>query len=164
MEYDRSRGRSLPRPIEFTQGKVYRNPFLNFLKDFRKSHKNKLDAVEVTKRAAQLWRIMNEREKSPYINMAKQAPKRKRSTSYKKLAKKPRMTKGKDKKVNKTRQRKEKVIHHTCKHNKSCINKTAKKKSKKVLSNKDQMNVKAKKSTGLKVKAKKCICGRVITF
>lgn len=64
--------------VEIGTGKVYRNPFLNFLRDFRKSHKNKLDVVEITKRAAQLWRIMNERERSPYINMSRQAPKKRR--------------------------------------------------------------------------------------
>lgn len=55
--------------------KFFRNPFLNFLRDFRKSHKNRLDMVEITRRGAQLWRLMNTREKSPYINQTKKAPK-----------------------------------------------------------------------------------------
>lgn len=83
--------------IDLAGGKVHRNPFLNFLRDFRKSHKNKIDVVEITKRAAQLWRIMNERERSPYINMSRLAPKRKRNEKSKfsgQKGRKPRVKKG----------------------------------------------------------------------
>ncbi|KAJ8954266.1 hypothetical protein NQ314_007141 [Rhamnusium bicolor] len=55
-------------------GKVSRNPFINFLKDYRKSNKHALNVVELTKRGAQLWRGMNDKEKSPYISLSKQAP------------------------------------------------------------------------------------------
>lgn len=164
MEEDRFRGKSPFRDIDIVAGKVFRNPFLNFLKDFRKSHRNKLDAVEITKRAAQLWRIMNEREKSPYINMSKQAPKRRRSTSSKKPAKKQKKYANKNKTGEKGETRKQKKVKLIGK----AQNRDGKKKSNKAPNprrNQESSNCKIKKSTGVKVKKKKkCICGRIVTF
>ncbi|KAJ8943237.1 hypothetical protein NQ318_009928 [Aromia moschata] len=61
----------------FRSGRITRNPFLNFMRDFRKSN-NGLKLTELTKRGAELWRKMNERQKSPYCQLAKQAPRRRR--------------------------------------------------------------------------------------
>ncbi|XP_030757182.1 protamine-like isoform X2 [Sitophilus oryzae] len=57
------------------KGKITRNPFLNFLRDFRKNNKG-LKVTQLTKIGAKVWRNMNKREKSPYYRMAKEAPKK----------------------------------------------------------------------------------------
>ncbi|KAJ8941577.1 hypothetical protein NQ314_010351 [Rhamnusium bicolor] len=75
----RSRSRSVKKSHTvthtFRSGRVTRNPFLNFMRDFRKSN-NGLKLTELTKRGAELWRKMNDRQKSPYCQLARQAPKR----------------------------------------------------------------------------------------
>ncbi|KAG5892292.1 hypothetical protein JTB14_020323 [Gonioctena quinquepunctata] len=43
--------------------------------NFRKSNKHKMSVIEITKRGGQLWRGMSASEKSPYIKLARQAPK-----------------------------------------------------------------------------------------
>ncbi|KAG5892293.1 hypothetical protein JTB14_020324 [Gonioctena quinquepunctata] len=62
-------------PVENKPSRIFPNPFFNFLKNFRKSNKHKLSVVEITKRGGQLWRRMSAGEKSPYIKLARQAPK-----------------------------------------------------------------------------------------
>lgn len=66
-------------PKKISSGKLTRNPFLNFLRDFRKSNRHKYDVCELTKRGARLWRGMTDKEKSPYVNLSKRAPKYKRT-------------------------------------------------------------------------------------
>ncbi|RZB39674.1 HMG box and/or DUF1074 domain containing protein [Asbolus verrucosus] len=62
---------------------IYRNPFLNFLQDFRKKNIG-LTSQEVMQKAAEMWRKMSENEKAPYYEMAKNAPKRKKRKSGRK--------------------------------------------------------------------------------
>lgn len=63
-----------------------RNPFLNFLRDFRKSdNRSIVRYAEMVKKGSQLWRTMSDREKSPYIHISRQAPKK---YSRKKMIKK----------------------------------------------------------------------------
>ncbi|EFA02172.1 hypothetical protein TcasGA2_TC007828 [Tribolium castaneum] len=57
-----------------TRVRVFRNPFLNFISDFRKSNTS-LKSREVISRAAEQWRKMNPDEKSPYCELARSAPK-----------------------------------------------------------------------------------------
>lgn len=59
-------------------GKITRNPFLNFLRYFRKTSGG-LPMAQVTKNAGKQWRTMTERDRSPYRNMARKAPLRKKS-------------------------------------------------------------------------------------
>ncbi|RZB39675.1 HMG box domain containing protein [Asbolus verrucosus] len=63
-----SRTKSLP---------ALRNPFLNFIREFRKNNTG-MKSSEVVSKAAEKWRNMNQSEKSPYCEQAKNAPKRKR--------------------------------------------------------------------------------------
>lgn len=53
------------------------NPFLNFLKDYRRLHRNwkKLDQAMLTENAAKIWKMLEPRERSPYVHMAEQARK-----------------------------------------------------------------------------------------
>ncbi|CAH1383172.1 unnamed protein product [Tenebrio molitor] len=52
-----------------------RNPFLNFLRDFRKCNRN-LGGSQLMKMGAELWRRMNEAQKLLYFELAKNAPKK----------------------------------------------------------------------------------------
>lgn len=54
-----------------------RNPFINFLMEFRKRNPS-LKSKQLISRGAEQWRRMNESEKTPYFEMAKKAPKRRR--------------------------------------------------------------------------------------
>ncbi|XP_057662922.1 uncharacterized protein LOC130897948 [Diorhabda carinulata] len=71
--------------------KVYKNPFFNFLKYFRKTQKGKFDLIETTKKAANIWRLMNVREKSPFLNQSREAKsrtkRRRRSPSFRRYRK-----------------------------------------------------------------------------
>lgn len=58
-----------------TQSRITRNPFLNYLRDFRKSNNQKLNMTELAKRAATRWRSMTQNEKSPYVQLSNQVPK-----------------------------------------------------------------------------------------
>lgn len=53
---------------------ISRNPFFNFLSDFRKKNKG-LSPQELVYRAGEAWRNMTEAEKAPFREMAKRAPK-----------------------------------------------------------------------------------------
>ncbi|KAG5892299.1 hypothetical protein JTB14_020330 [Gonioctena quinquepunctata] len=79
MEHRRSRSlmsrKSSKSPVKNKPSRIFPNPFFNFLKNFRKSNKHKLSVVEITKRGGQLWRRMSAGEKSPYIKLAREAPK-----------------------------------------------------------------------------------------
>lgn len=57
-------------------GPVMRNPYLNFLREFRK-HNCGLTAVEIIKRGAQAWRAVPKEKRLRYIEEAFYAPKRK---------------------------------------------------------------------------------------
>lgn len=72
----RSRSNSVKKCTHtFKSGRITRNPFLNFLRDFRRSNGG-LKLTELTRRGAEIWRKMNDRQKSPYCHLARQAPKR----------------------------------------------------------------------------------------
>lgn len=59
-------------------GRITRNPFLNFMRDFRRAHKG-MKATDVVKHGAELWRKMSDRQKSPYCIQAKNARKSSKS-------------------------------------------------------------------------------------
>lgn len=59
------------------QGPVTRNPFFNFLRDYRKKHCGK-SVVEIAREGAKEWRSMSEQQKEQYIKSACLAPKTKR--------------------------------------------------------------------------------------
>lgn len=149
--------------IDIAGGKVYRNPFLNFLQDFRKSHRAKLDVVEITRRAAQLWRIMNERERSPYINMSRNAPKRRQ------FARKVRTKKAKSESVLKKQNKGDSInickytgqknIKHPLRSPRPSKRKLRSKKSLRAVNSKlNRRNPKALP------KRRKCVCGRFVKF
>lgn len=56
-------------------GKMTRNPFFNFLRDFRKCHQNELATVVAT-RGAEKWNCMSDEEKSKYVVQAFRTPKK----------------------------------------------------------------------------------------
>lgn len=150
--------------IDIAGGKVYRNPFLNFLQDFRKSHRAKLDVVEITRRAAQLWRIMNERERSPYINMSRNAPKRRQ------CARKVRTKKAKSKPVVLKKHNKG-DIGNICKYNGQKNIKlplrSPRPSKRKLRSKKSLRAVKSKlnrRNPKALPKRRKCVCGRFVKF
>ncbi|CAG9836448.1 unnamed protein product [Diabrotica balteata] len=62
-------------PTRRVPSKIFRNPFLNFMRDFRKSHKKNLTVTELVRRGAQMWRQMDEKQRAHYIAMSKNAPK-----------------------------------------------------------------------------------------
>lgn len=146
--------------VDLGAGKVYRNPFLNFLRDFRKSHKNKLDVVEITKRAAQLWRIMNERERSPYINMSRQAPKKRRclrKIRTQKIKSEPAVTK--------KGMKGDTVDQCKCTTPKSLkISRTPRKRKSRRFSVKKSKAKVVTKSTSGYPRRRKCVCGRFVKF
>ncbi|EFA02042.1 hypothetical protein TcasGA2_TC007670 [Tribolium castaneum] len=59
------------------EGKKTRNPFLNFLQEFRQKNKG-MPNREVISRGSEAWRKMSENEKAPYYEMAKRAPKKRK--------------------------------------------------------------------------------------
>lgn len=59
------------------RARLLRNPFLNYVRDFRKGNGN-LRATEIASRAAEKWRNMSSEEKSPYCEMARRAPRRRK--------------------------------------------------------------------------------------
>ncbi|KAJ3657385.1 hypothetical protein Zmor_009193 [Zophobas morio] len=56
---------------------IYRNPFLNFLQEYRKKNVG-VSGRELIQNAGELWRKMTDAEKAPYYEMAKKAPRRRR--------------------------------------------------------------------------------------
>ncbi|CAH1099413.1 unnamed protein product [Psylliodes chrysocephalus] len=54
--------------------KVFRNPFLTFMVDFRRNNKHKLSFLDIIKKGAEMWRNLNENEKQYYIDISKQVP------------------------------------------------------------------------------------------
>ncbi|ENN77863.1 FACT complex subunit SSRP1 [Dendroctonus ponderosae] len=58
------------------EGKVSRNPFINFLAEFRATRKG-VKMTELSKQAGREWRNMSKESKSPYLQMAQNAPKKK---------------------------------------------------------------------------------------
>lgn len=68
---------------------VYRNPWLTFLRKYRKTQSNKsVGIIETSKNASRLWRKMSDREKSLYTKLSHQMPrmhkKHKNRNKYKK--------------------------------------------------------------------------------
>lgn len=57
--------------------KLSRNPFINFIKDFRKSVTFPNSRLLFSK-AGEAWRGMSQDEKNPYYEQAKKVPKRKK--------------------------------------------------------------------------------------
>lgn len=55
-------------------GRITRNPFLNFLRDMRRTARG-LSITEVASKGAELWRKMDEQQKQPYHQLARQARK-----------------------------------------------------------------------------------------
>lgn len=62
-------------PDDKALGKVTRNPFFNFLRVFRKCHKN-MSAKELAINGAAEWKTMSEQAKSKYIVQAFHTPKK----------------------------------------------------------------------------------------
>ncbi|XP_050506473.1 uncharacterized protein LOC126884556 [Diabrotica virgifera virgifera] len=62
-------------PARRVPSKIFRNPFLNFMRDFRRSDKQNLTVTELIRRGAQIWRQMSEKDRAHYIAMSKNAPK-----------------------------------------------------------------------------------------
>ncbi len=56
-------------------GKVTRNPFFNFLRDYRRCHKN-ISAKEIAMDGAEKWRCMSDQGKAKYIVQAFHTPKK----------------------------------------------------------------------------------------
>lgn len=95
--------------LRVAPSKALRNPFLNFMRDFRKSNKQKLNLTEMTKRGAQIWRSMSQREKSPYLQLSRQAPKKSIRRKKKSKRKKSRSRKSKKRRGKSSRRRRR---HH----------------------------------------------------
>lgn len=70
-----------------TKVRAFRNPFFNFLADFRRENSN-LKATQIASRGAERWRNMSKDEKTPYWEMAKKAPKTRRRARKQKHIKK----------------------------------------------------------------------------
>lgn len=73
----------------YKSGRVTRNPFLNFMRDFRKTRCG-LKLTELTRKGAEVWRKMNNRQRSPYCHLARQAPKRRNRRKKRKTARRRR--------------------------------------------------------------------------
>ncbi|CAG9768866.1 unnamed protein product [Ceutorhynchus assimilis] len=56
------------------RGRITRNPFLNFMRDVRKSIRG-VSPLELSVKGAIIWRSMSQHEKEPYQQMARQARK-----------------------------------------------------------------------------------------
>ncbi|KAF7285475.1 hypothetical protein GWI33_010573 [Rhynchophorus ferrugineus] len=54
-------------------GKITRNPFFNFLRDFRAANRG-LSISEISQKGAEAWRNMKREDKIAYYKMAKEAP------------------------------------------------------------------------------------------
>lgn len=64
----------------YKEGIHTRNPFLNFLRKYRKEHCG-LSIIDIAKRGGEEWRKMSECEKCPFIMEAFHTPRRVRSSS-----------------------------------------------------------------------------------
>lgn len=103
MERRRSRSNASRKSIQMrrlTEGKISRNPFINFLAEFRRNEKG-IKPNEVMIRGAQLWRQMSASDKCHYYRLAKQAP----PTVYKLRRKGGRRKKSKRRRSRSTRKR-----------------------------------------------------------
>uniref|UniRef100_A0A182K9F2 HMG box domain-containing protein n=1 Tax=Anopheles christyi TaxID=43041 RepID=A0A182K9F2_9DIPT len=58
-------------------GKQTRNPYLNFLRDFRRKNCH-LSVVEVVRQGAEQWRRMTDEQKLPYVKVAFYTPLKRR--------------------------------------------------------------------------------------
>uniref|UniRef100_A0A182F4F2 HMG box domain-containing protein n=1 Tax=Anopheles albimanus TaxID=7167 RepID=A0A182F4F2_ANOAL len=71
-ESSKGRGNGMHNP-----GRKSRNPYLNFLREFRRQNYH-LSAVEVVRRGAAHWRQLTEEQRLPYVRIAFYAPMRPR--------------------------------------------------------------------------------------
>ncbi|KAF2901921.1 hypothetical protein ILUMI_04266 [Ignelater luminosus] len=62
----------------FRVGKITRNPFFNFLREFRTLNNN-LSVIAAAKAAGAIWRSMDQDQKEPYRKQAQNAPKFRRT-------------------------------------------------------------------------------------
>uniref|UniRef100_A0A182Y5R0 Uncharacterized protein n=1 Tax=Anopheles stephensi TaxID=30069 RepID=A0A182Y5R0_ANOST len=58
-------------------GKTTRNPYLNFLRDYRRKNCH-LSAVDIVRQGAEQWRRMSDEQKLPYVKIAFYTPLRRR--------------------------------------------------------------------------------------
>uniref|UniRef100_A0A182M4M6 HMG box domain-containing protein n=1 Tax=Anopheles culicifacies TaxID=139723 RepID=A0A182M4M6_9DIPT len=58
-------------------GKKTRNPYINFLRDFRQKNCH-LSAVEIVRQGAEQWRRMSDEQKLPYVKIAFYTPMKRR--------------------------------------------------------------------------------------
>ncbi|XP_018321753.1 serine/arginine-rich splicing factor 4-like [Agrilus planipennis] len=69
---------------EVTPGILSRNPFINFLREYRRKNKEKLaklSQIEIVRTCAQEWRKLTPKEKSVYVEQAARAPRSRRRRS-----------------------------------------------------------------------------------
>uniref|UniRef100_A0A182S5Q5 HMG box domain-containing protein n=1 Tax=Anopheles maculatus TaxID=74869 RepID=A0A182S5Q5_9DIPT len=58
-------------------GKTTRNPYLNFLRDYRRKNCH-LSAVDIVRQGAEQWRQMTDEQKLPYVKIAFYTPLKRR--------------------------------------------------------------------------------------
>ncbi|CAH0564045.1 unnamed protein product [Brassicogethes aeneus] len=68
-------GNKKPPSKQMKSGRITKNPYLNFMRDFRRNHGG-MNIIDLTKQGAEMWRNMTEKQKAPYFAQAKQAPRR----------------------------------------------------------------------------------------
>uniref|UniRef100_A0A182VV28 HMG box domain-containing protein n=1 Tax=Anopheles minimus TaxID=112268 RepID=A0A182VV28_9DIPT len=66
-----------PLSVVCKPGKKTRNPYLNFLRDFRQQNCH-LSVVEVVRQGAERWRQMSDDQKLPYVKIAFYTPMKRR--------------------------------------------------------------------------------------
>ncbi|CAG9831277.1 unnamed protein product [Diabrotica balteata] len=64
-------------PVRYKAGRVTRNPFLNFLRIFRKNAEG-MSVKDIAIEGGNIWRKMDKQEKKLYLDQAKLAPYRPR--------------------------------------------------------------------------------------
>ncbi|XP_045476217.1 protamine-like [Harmonia axyridis] len=72
-----NQGESGPQKRRPSGGATTRNPYLNFMREFRLKNKN-LNVVEQVVKGAEMWRKMSESQKAPYVELARQARRRRK--------------------------------------------------------------------------------------
>ncbi|XP_050503934.1 protamine-like [Diabrotica virgifera virgifera] len=64
-------------PVKYKPGRITRNPFLNFLRIFRKNAEG-MSVKDIAIKGGNLWRKMDQQQKKLYLDQAKLAPYRPR--------------------------------------------------------------------------------------
>lgn len=62
--------------LRVTTSKIYRNPFFNFLRSYRKTAKGNMNICESARHCGQLWRGMTQIQKLPYLKLSREVPKK----------------------------------------------------------------------------------------